>query len=144
MKTMLFLSIPAILMMACSSGPEPIRFGHDSCEHCKMVIMDPKFGAELVTKKGKVFKLDDVNCLFSFQEENRIADQDAAHLLVVDFGQPETLIDVNSAFFIFSGQIRSPMASGLAAFSDATLMEKYYAEWGGEKLSWSGVKKLFE
>lgn len=144
MKTLLFFVIPLILVSACSSGPEPIRFGHDSCDLCKMVIMDPKFGSELVTSKGKVFKLDDINCLLSFMEESKIDGSDIAHLLVVDFGKPENLIDVNNAFFIHSEQIRSPMASNLAAFSDKATMEKYYAEWGGETLTWSGVKNLFE
>jgi copper chaperone NosL len=144
MKNIFFLVLISIAWSSCSRGPEPIRFGHDSCDHCKMVIMDPKFGAEIVTKKGKVFKFDDVNCFIAYQEEHQLAGESIAHQLVIDFDKPETLINIQVAAFVYSDQIRSPMASNLAAFSDMSAMEKYYQEWGGEVLTWEEVKLLFE
>ena len=39
---------------SCSAGPEPIRYGQDNCHHCKMTLTDKRFGAEIVTQKGKV------------------------------------------------------------------------------------------
>jgi len=144
MKNILFLLFVSLVFSSCSGGPEPIRFGHDSCDRCKMVIMDPKFGAEIVTAKGKVYKLDDVNCMVGYMRGLKLESKDIGHLLIVDFGNPESLINVEDAYFIHSDKIRSPMASEIAAFSDKALMEKYYAEWGGEILDWKGVKKLFE
>ena len=40
--------------LSCATGPEPIRFGKDNCHSCKMTLTDKRFGAEIVTKKGKV------------------------------------------------------------------------------------------
>ena len=28
--------------------------------------MDPKFGGEVITKKGKIYKFDDLHCMVSF------------------------------------------------------------------------------
>ena len=41
----------------CNPKPEKITFGKDNCAECKMTIMDPKFGGEIVTKKGKCSSL---------------------------------------------------------------------------------------
>lgn len=144
MKILSYLALIIFMISACSGGPEPIRFGHDSCDRCKMVIMDPKFGAEIVTAKGKVYKLDDVNCMVGYIRGLKLESNDIGHLLIVDYGNPESLIHVEDAFFIHSDKIRSPMASEIAAFSDKAMMEKYHADWGGDVLDWEGVKKLFE
>ncbi|MFL5807903.1 MAG: hypothetical protein ACJ749_00200, partial [Flavisolibacter sp.] len=56
----------AILVLAlnsCSTKPQPFAYGKDVCDDCSMTIMDPKFGGEIITKKGKVFKFDDAHCL---------------------------------------------------------------------------------
>ena len=61
------LSIVSFLfLISCSTEPEPLVYGTDICHNCKMTLMDNKFGAELVTKKGKVYKFDDMNCFLNF------------------------------------------------------------------------------
>src|SRR5215212_5688861 len=44
------------VMQSCSVGPQPIKYGSDACEFCKMTIMQKKFANEWVTDKGKVFR----------------------------------------------------------------------------------------
>ena len=44
------------VLTGCNPKPEKIAIGKDACAECKMTIMDPKFGGEIVSKKGKVFK----------------------------------------------------------------------------------------
>ena len=49
--------IPVVLvgfLTGCSTEPLPIRYGQDNCDFCKMTISDHRFGAEIVTKKGKI------------------------------------------------------------------------------------------
>ena len=61
--------------LAASCGrkkPEPIAYGKDSCSECKMTIIDPKFGGEIISKKGKIFKFDDTHCLAKFMERRGI------------------------------------------------------------------------
>lgn len=35
-----------------------------------MTISDGRFGAELITKKGRVYKFDDLRCLINYKAEN--------------------------------------------------------------------------
>jgi copper chaperone NosL len=130
--------------LSCNEGPEPINYGKDACDHCRMTIMDPKFGAELVTAKGKVYKFDDVNCMVSFMQEGAAKDQETSHVLIVDFLRPMTLIPVKDAHFLRSDEVRSPMASRVAAFSDASQRAQHLDQWGGEPMNWEDVKKAFE
>ena len=48
---------------ACSKGHQPINYGEDECEFCKMMVMDKRYGAELVTDKGKIYFFDSIECL---------------------------------------------------------------------------------
>ena len=55
-----------LLISSCNTEPQKINYGKDLCEHCKMTIMDKKFGAELITKKGKTMKFDSGECTCYF------------------------------------------------------------------------------
>jgi copper chaperone NosL len=135
------LSVAAIclIMISCSVEPEPIQYGKDACHHCKMTLMDNKFGAEIVTTKGKVFKFDDTNCLINFISSSQLEDKDVAHCLITDFASPGVLIDAKTALYVKAQQIKSPMASNIAAFQNKTNLESHNDSWKGEELSWNDL-----
>ena len=100
--------------------------------------MDRKFGAELVTSKGKIYKFDDINCLFNFYNEGSISKDDYLFKLVIDFSKPEKLINAETARYLKSGEIKSPMASQVAAFESAHPTLK--AEWNATEHGWSELQ----
>lgn len=145
MKSFVPLILLLLILAACTVNPEPIKFGKDACHACKMTLMDPKFGAELVSKKGRIYIFDDMNCLVQHIKSNNISEEDIAHLLVIDFANPENLTDAYQAFYLKSDAIKSPMASKIAAFSSATGRNMYAAEWvDATALSWHDIENLFE
>lgn len=115
MRNLAALSLVAFLV-SCTTEPEPLQYGQDACHTCKMTLMDKKFGAELVSKKGKVFKFDDVNCMLAYYHSGETEPSEFSHMLVVDFSQPSELIEAADAFYLKSAFIKSPMASQIAAF----------------------------
>jgi len=132
------------VLAACTVKPEPLQFGTDTCHACKMTLMDNKFGGELVTKKGKVFKFDDLNCMVNFYHSGHVQPEDFGHKLVVDFLNPGVLTEAEFAFFLKSDRVRSPMASGIAAFADEPSLKKHKKELGGIYLSWQEVLIQFK
>ncbi|MCF8256277.1 MAG: nitrous oxide reductase accessory protein NosL [Flavobacteriales bacterium] len=136
--------LASTLVFSCNVEPEPINYGKDACDHCRMTIMDPKFGAELVTAKGKVYKFDDVNCMVNHAKGLAEGLSGAAHILVTDMQQPATLIAVGSAFFLRSDEVRSPMGSRVAAFSEQSVRDSRLEMWGGTALDWNETKNIFE
>ena len=101
-----------LLLTSCSTKPKPFAYGKDNCHTCKMGIMDPKFGSELITTKGKIYKFDDVSCMQHF------------------------LKSLEEAVFILSPSVKSPMGSHAAAFASREKAEKMNATFTGELLSW--------
>lgn len=79
-----------------------------------MTIADPKFGAELVTDKGRVLKYDAIECMIDDLEEDEHA---YSMLLAVPFDRPKELIHVDSLHFVYSPLIKSPMGAHLGAFA---------------------------
>jgi copper chaperone NosL len=106
--------------------------------------MDKKFGAELVTTKGKVFKFDDVNCMLSYYNSGHTQPTEFSHRLVVDFSQPSRLIDAADAFYLKSPAIKSPMASQIAAFGEKEEMEELKNELKGIYLVWGELVAQFK
>jgi len=130
-----------LVFWGCSIEPEPLIYGKDQCHSCKMTLMDKKFGAELVTTKGKVYKFDDINCLFNFYNEGSVNKEDFRLKLVVDFSRPEKLIDAEKAVYLKSGEIKSPMASQVAAFE--TTQTNLAAEWNATEYEWGELQNQF-
>lgn len=133
-----------VTLFSCSVEPEPLHYGQDACHTCKMTLMDRKFGGELVSKKGKVYKFDDVNCMLAFYHSGEVGYQDFAYKLVTDFSQPAKLIEAADAFYLKSSSIKSPMASQVAAFQKKDSMENTKKELKGIYLVWGELVTQFK
>jgi copper chaperone NosL len=133
-----------VFLASCSTDPRPIVYGKDACHHCKMKLMDQKFGAELVTEKGKIFIFDDINCLLEFKDSEEGNQQTYKHILVTDFMHPGTLLDANFAHYLKSETIQTPMASNVVAFSEYGLLKEYKQKNGGVYLAWGELTTQFK
>jgi len=129
--------IHLMLFLSCNSGPTPIDFGKDQCAYCKMTISNPQFGAELITKKGRVLKYDAAECMIRHLQEDKAPE--FSDLLVVTYDDPKILYSVDTLFFIQSVAYRSPMGANLAAF----IHEKSFHNDTVKAMTWSQTLDLF-
>ncbi len=146
MKTLLSLILIIVVCANCSVKPEPLRYGKDNCSFCKMTLVDDKFGGELVTKKGKVFKFDDIKCMISFLNSTD-GKVDYSYELVVDYAHAADefdLIPSGDAFYLQSPEVKSPMAGNVAAFKIKAEQQNYQTKWSGSVMSWNEVKEAFK
>jgi copper chaperone NosL len=125
----------AILITGCNPKAEKIAFGKDSCAECKMTIMDSKFGAEIVTRKGKVYKFDDAHCVAVFLERRDVELDEIHQTLFIDYNNSNEFVKVGKVEFVVSSQFKSPMGGNAAAFQNATEAKKKAAEMDGSKVT---------
>jgi len=147
MKTFLSLVLVMAICLNCSVKPEPLRYSKDNCSFCKMTLVDDKFGGELVTKKGKVFKFDDIKCMISFLNSSQEKPDSYSYELVVDYAHAADefdLIPASDAFYLQSEEVKSPMAGNVAAFKIKTEQQNYQQKWNGSVMSWNDVKEAFK
>lgn len=129
---------------ACSTEPEEIKFGVDQCALCRMNISEHKFGAEIVTKKGKIFKYDGAECMFNALSLGNINYDDAAGFYVIDAANPKQLTDAVSATYLISEKLPSPMGANLSAYSKKSDAEANQKQFGGEIKSWNDLLVKFK
>lgn len=135
-KTALVLgALAALSLSSCSVKPEKIEIGKDVCADCKMTIADPKFGGEIVTKKGKVYKFDDAHCIANFLERRGVELSDISKTLFVDYNGSDKFIEVKDAEFVISSQLKSPMGGNAAAFRNKQAAESKSSEIDGSKVT---------
>lgn len=141
MKRIITIGLAFFTLIACERSLEPIRYGQDDCHWCQMRIMDPKFGAEAITEKGRVYKFDSGECLLNYLGESPHAH---SHLAVTDFEHAETLMNAESSWFLISEQMPSPMGAYLNAFQTQDIALKYQDQFGGDILNWTELKSRFQ
>ena len=124
------------LFSSCSTGPEPFAYGKDVCEDCKMTIMEPRFGAEIITTKGRVFKFDDVHCIANYIQKDKIKQSDIKQTLFIDYNKENSFVDGTTAFFVTSPQLKSPMNSNAAVFATKDEAARKAAETRGKISDW--------
>ncbi len=139
--------ITAVLMMllmatGCSIQPKPIDYGQVGCHYCSMTIVDKQHAAQLITKKGKVFNFDAIECMMNQLKDGDITTM--ALFMVNDFDEPGTLVDGTKATFLISENIPSPMGAFLSAFSDEQVAQNTLEANGGELLTWLELHKQFK
>jgi len=105
-----------VQMIACQPEKAPIDYGLDKCHFCKMTIVDKRFGAELVTSKGKVYKFDATECLIHFISTKEVPVREMALLLTNTFDQPGDLIKVEQCSFLQCENMPSPMGAFINPF----------------------------
>lgn len=129
-----------LFFFSCSLESEPINYGTDQCDHCRMTIMDKKFGAEIITKKGKAVKFDALECMINYQLENKINESDVDKYYCVDYSEPAKLKDAKEMTYLVSPKIKSPMGENISAYSGKNTAEKSLNDFGGEIFNWEGIK----
>lgn len=133
----------AMLLSACANGePEPIKLNKDNCDFCKMTITDGRFGAELITEKGRVYKFDDLSCLVDYRKEN--TKTPAQYFFVHNYLAINELITADKAFYVVSEQLNSPMRGNAAAFLTKEVAVEYAKKLDGNVLDWAEVNAYFD
>lgn len=130
------IALAMITLSSCNSGPRPIRIGQDACAFCKMTISDKRFGAELVTDKGKIFVFDDVHCITAYAKQNSSVELGTVYLTNFENGE---LLKSDNAVLWRSEKLRSPMGSNIAAFPSASSLEKYKNDFPGADVQWNSL-----
>jgi len=130
--------IALVFLISCQAEPVPIAFGKDQCHYCKMTIADPKFGAELITDKGRIYKYDAAECVM-----NQLAEESTRYqmLLGVAYNDPKQLYPMDSLLFVISPAYRSPMGANLAAFYHPVSQD---LEPEAQLLSWNEVRQTLK
>lgn len=144
MKTLKHYSTLAVLLLflSCNVTPQPINYGSDGCHYCKMTIVDKVHAAEVVTKKGKVYKFDATECMVNFMKEFDTSEIEL--YLSNNYTEPEALIDATKATFLISENIPSPMGAFLSAFENKEDAEKFQTEKGGDIFTWETLLVKFK
>ncbi len=137
-KILFASTILAVLFFACKVEPKTIQYGKDHCAFCDMTVVDKTHSAEYVTKKGKAYVFDAVECMVrQINQKNNM--NDLAFVLVADYANPGELVDAQTATYLISKAIKSPMGANLSAFKHREDAEKIQAEKGGELYSWKQI-----
>ena len=136
----IIILVCAIILSSCNTEPEAIKFGKSSCDYCMMTIMDRKFGAELITAKGKKMKFDSGECMLRYiKSQNNLK---IGKVFVINYANPEELIDAEKAVYVHGGNVNSPMGGKLACFKTKEDEDKFLKEMAADELSWEELTKL--
>jgi copper chaperone NosL len=144
MRTNVIMALVIALMgtvgLGCSDqGPARMHYGDDQCDYCKMNIVDPAFGSQLVSDKGKVFKFDSIECLAAYEQTHKSLQTGSTRWLA-DINQPGSFVEGRKAFIVSGHTLRSPMGLGLAATSRLEDGRQLATETNGRVLSWQEVR----
>ena len=142
-----FMSLVIILVAicgisSCTIKPEAILIGKDQCSFCKMTVSDPKFGAEIITVKGKIYKFDDMHCILSFINNKMLDIKEIKEVYLTDFASSNhQLIKATDALLIQSEKLNSPMNGNIAATIDTHSIKDLIEKYQGTSVSWNQLIK---
>ncbi len=133
----LTIALCILSLTGCDVKQEPIKIGVDNCHFCKMTISNNRFGAEIITMKGRIYKYDELGCLLSDVKEGSIKKNDIKSIYSTDFLSNNELLLINNAFILNSDELKSPMGSNLAAFSNKDSLTTYLNQMNGKQVFWN-------
>ena len=133
-------ALAAVTALGCAAPPqasEPpdIRFGFDTCERCRMSIDDPRYAAA-ARFDGEALAFDDLGDLVAYLEESG---RQPEAVWVHDFESGEWLA-AESAWFVRSQRLATPMGFGTVAFASASEARRMAENTGGRVLVWRELR----
>jgi len=135
----------AVLLAACGvAGPVPLEWNETACTHCHMTLADRRFGAEVITTKGRALQFDDVGCAAEYLTTRGVGLDEVSSVWVIDYTHPDSLISATSATFVRNEAFGTPMGSGIIAIGDPQKADSLATALSGELLTWSQVLALAE
>jgi copper chaperone NosL len=137
-KISFFIGI-ILLLISCKVEPKEIGYGKDHCHLCDMTVVDKTHAAEYVTKKGKAYMFDAVECMV-MKVNRETKEETLEFILVADYGNPGDLVNAKEAIYLISEKIKSPMGANLSAFSSNEKAIATQKEFGGNLYSWEELK----
>lgn len=143
MKTFIIACLALTILVSCGPNqPKPIKLNSDACEFCKMTISSGKYGAELITQKGRYYKFDDLGCMIQFAKSNKVVAYESFY--VNDYLKDNTLIPAETAYFIKGGKINSPMRGNMIAFSSAQEQNNFGKKLEAQTVTWTEVYNAYK
>ncbi len=144
------LSTACLLLTIPSCGrndvdaPPPIVLGDSTCQECGMIISDERFATSTIIENERGYQpllFDDFNCQIKFERKFK-------DLKIVNRWSHEhaesTWIKSEVGWFVYSTQIRSPMASGLAMFETKSQAEAFAQPLDAEVLNQASAWQIIE
>lgn len=137
------LAAIVFMIAACKPESKPILYGEDKCEFCRMTIVDQRFGGEVVTKKGKAYKFDAVECLVNYIDEQVEDESKLEFVLSNTYDQPGDLIHASSCTYLISENMPSPMGKFINPFALSSEAIKLQNQNTGRILNWEELRSEF-
>jgi copper chaperone NosL len=133
-----FLALSILLgpLLACASGPPrpaDLDTKHDACAHCRMVVSDQRFAAQLVAPSEEPRFFDDIGCLRAHLGEAAAVPMGAV-AYVADH-RTRTWVRAVVAVYSRDKDLETPMSSHIIAHADAASRDQDPAARNGEQLS---------
>jgi len=141
LRKSLFAGAVVLAAASCNQGPRDLVSGEDPCRYCRMTIDDVRFGAMVKTDRGKIETFHSSECLAAFVA-NLPASMKPQGVWVADFSQPSRWIHVDSARFVHTSTLKSPMGRELAAFATSRSDVELARTYGGRVLDWTSVQAM--
>ncbi len=112
--------------------PPTIHYGEDQCTTCGMIINDPRFATAALVQDGEPLLFDDIGDYLSYQQAHHLVPR---AVFVHDYRTQEW-IRAETAWYLLSPNVKTPMGWGLAAFSDESAARELQTKVSGEVLAW--------
>ncbi|WGH74866.1 nitrous oxide reductase accessory protein NosL [Tenacibaculum tangerinum] len=139
MKALAKFSYVAVVLslISCKIAPQEIQYGTDMCHSCQMTIVEQTHASQIVTKKGRAYKYDAIECMLQDLDKRDVSS--IALFLVTDYTKPTTLINAKEATFLVSEEIKSPMGANLSAFSNREAIKV-----AGQQFNWNEINDYIQ
>jgi copper chaperone NosL len=112
----------AALIAGCGGEPRPVppAIDQDACAHCRMIVSDVRFAAQIVTAAGDPVYFDDLTCLADHLRAAPLPS--GAAVFVVDHRTREW-IDARQAIYTRADAVTGPMGSHVIAHRSTATRE---------------------
>lgn len=138
----ILLSLTTLLFTtACNNNastepaPPTIHYGEDLCEFCNMIISEERFAAGYLTQDGEERIFDDIGGMFQYHSQEQ---EEVMAFFVHDY-EEKNWIRAETAYYVLSEELRTPMLFGIVACADLKQAELIASNSGGEVLTFNEV-----